>query len=137
MSYHPINVYPVFVGAVLEIVGIAESYVAVTFSLCPPVPPFTLNDTVYLLAVALAVSFVFDVIVTVVAFVVALAGSFPEFFVHFSHLYPAFETVASMLTCFPCLYVFASVVLVPPLLTADIPVPFANVNVYVILLNHI
>ena len=41
--------YPVFVGAVVLIDGIAELYVAVTFALCPPVPPFALNDTVYVL----------------------------------------------------------------------------------------
>ena len=35
----------------VDIDGIAASYVAVTFELCPPVPPFELNDTVYLFGV--------------------------------------------------------------------------------------
>ena len=45
---------PVRVGAVVLIAGIAEPYVAVTLALCPPVPPFTLNDTVYVFAVHFA-----------------------------------------------------------------------------------
>ena len=45
------NLHAVFVGAVVLIVGIALSYVAVTSAVCPPEPPFTLNDTVYVFAV--------------------------------------------------------------------------------------
>ena len=85
--------------------------------------------TVYLFAVADAVNVVACVIVTVVFLVVADAGAFPLFFVHFSHVYP-FVTTASILTCFPYLYVPAPLVLV-------IPVPLFNVNAYVFLLNHI
>ena len=133
MPFHPLKVYPLLVA--VASVPYSLSYVTDLFA-ADGVPPFPLYVTVYVFAVALAVSFVFDVIVTVVAFVVALAGSFPEFFVHFSHVYPV-VAVASIFTVFPYLYVFASVVLVPSLLTADIPVPFANVNVYVNLLNHI
>ncbi len=92
--------------------------------------------TVYVFAFPFAVSVVFCVIVTVVAFVVALAGSFPLFFVQFTHEYPS-DTVASILTCFPYLYVCAAVVLVHPLFTALIHVHLFNVNVYVLLANHI
>ena len=62
-------------------------------------------------------------------FVLALAGSFPALFVQFTNVYPAL-TVASILTCFPYLYVHAP-------LTLLIHVHLFNVNVYVLLANHI
>jgi hypothetical protein len=97
-----------------------------------------LNVTVgFVLSFPYAVSSVFDVSVTVVAFVVALAGLFPLTFVHPLHAYPlAVLTVASILTCCPYLYVFASVVLVHPLLTAVIHIDVFNFNVTELLANH-
>ena len=78
-----------------------------------------------------------DVNVTVVAFVVAFAGAFPLTFVHPLNAYHALVfTVASILTCCPYLYVFALVVLVPPLLTAVIHVDVFNFNVTGLLANH-
>ena len=74
--------------------------------------------------------------VTVVAFVLALAGSFQLFFVHFTHVYHA-HVVAFILTVVPYLYVIAFSVFVPLLLTAVIHVHFFNVNVRVSLPNHI
>ena len=81
------------------------------------------------LSVALAVNVVAPIIVTVVDLFVVLAGAFPLFFVHFSHVYPVL-TVASIFTTFPYLYV-------PTPVTLAIPVPLFNVNSYVFLLNHI
>ena len=59
---------------------------------------------------AFAVNVVALVIVTVVFFVVAFAGAFPALFVQFTHVYQSL-TVASILTCFPYLYVHAPVTL--------------------------
>ena len=91
--------------------------------------------TVYVFAVVVAVNAVFCVNVTVVAFVVALAGLFHALLVHLLHVYQSL-TVASILTVCPYLYVTAFVVLVHPLFTALIHVHLLNVNVTGFLLNQ-
>ena len=84
-----------------------------------------------------AVNSVFDVNVTVVDCVVALAGLFPLFFTQPLHAYPlAVLTVAFILTCCPYLYVTAFVVFVHPLLTAVIHIDVFNFNVTGLLANH-
>ena len=92
--------------------------------------------TLYVFAVVVAVNVVLLVNVTVVAFVVALAGSFHAPFVHLLHVYHAL-TVASIFTVCQYLYVTALVVLVHQLLTALIHVHLLNVSVTGFLLNHI
>ena len=62
VSYQPSNVYPYFVGFVVEILGIAFPNVAFTVPVCPPLPPFASKLIKYVAGFHLAYKVVFAVL---------------------------------------------------------------------------